>query len=162
MGALPEVRTEMVGFRDEPRPMTLEFAVARSVLNLETDSIEGWLRIKDMQAYLQSLITGIRVDLVQQEIQGSTKVSASELGTQPYRLRVLKQHEVVDGCSVGDLVGYRIPLRGACKPYLCPTVTNVFNKFSVRFFVRVVVVTERIERHVVEGEDEDVIEEKLV
>ena len=76
---------------------------------------------------------------------------------------MLKQHEVVDGCSVGDLVDFRIPLRGACRPYLCPTVTNVFNKFSVRFFVRVVVVTERVERHFVEGdEDEDVMEERLV
>lgn len=65
VGALPETRTEMVGFRDEPRPMTLEFAVSRSVLNIETDMIEGWLRIRDMQAHLVSMITGIRVDLVQ-------------------------------------------------------------------------------------------------
>lgn len=30
-------------------------------------------------------------------------------------------------------------MRGACSPYLGPTKTNVFNKFSVRYFVRLVV-----------------------
>jgi hypothetical protein len=32
-----------------------------------------------------------------------------------------------------------LPLRGACSPYLCPTKINVFNKFCVKYFLRVVV-----------------------
>ena len=31
-----------------------------------------------------------------------------------------------------------MPLKGACGQYLSPTVRNVYNKFSVRFFLRLV------------------------
>ena len=45
----------------------------------------------------------------------------------------------MDGCcDEGDTIDFRMALRGACSHYLCPTVKNIYNKFSVRFFVRVV------------------------
>ena len=45
----------------------------------------------------------------------------------------------MDGCcDEGDTIDFRIALRGACSRYLCPTVLNVYNKFSVRFYIRVV------------------------
>lgn len=45
----------------------------------------------------------------------------------------------MDGCcDEGDTIDFRMALRGACAQYLCPTVKNVYNKFSVRFFVRVI------------------------
>ena len=45
----------------------------------------------------------------------------------------------MDGCcDEGDTIDFRIPLRGASCKFLCPTVKNVYNKFSVRFFVRFV------------------------
>ena len=70
-------------------------------------------------------------------IPGQTAVSQSG---QPYKLRVLKEHQIMDGCcDKGDSVDFRIPLRGAHSKFLTPTVKNVFNKFSVRFFLRVVV-----------------------
>lgn len=71
---------------------------------------------------------------------------SGDFGLQPYKLRILKQHEIVDGCCADDVIDFRIPLRGACRPYLCSSVTNVFNKFSVRFFVRAVIVTEQVIR----------------
>lgn len=45
----------------------------------------------------------------------------------------------MDGCcDEGDTIDFRLPLRGACGRFLCPSVKNVYNKFSVRFFVRFV------------------------
>ena len=60
-------------------------------------------------------------------------------GTQLYKLRVLKDYQIIDGCcEEGDIIDYRLPLRGASGQYLTPTAKNVYNKFSVRFFIRVV------------------------
>ena len=62
-------------------------------------------------------------------------------------MRVLKEYEIVDGCcEEGDIVDFRIPLRGACCKYVTPSVKNVFNKFSVRFFVRIVLQTAALYR----------------
>ena len=60
-------------------------------------------------------------------------------GVQLYKLRILKNYQIVDGCiEQDDTIDFRIPLRGACGQYLTPTAKNVYNKFSVRFFVKVV------------------------
>lgn len=60
-------------------------------------------------------------------------------GGQPYRIRILKDYQIMDGCcDEGDTIDFRVALRGACSQYLCPTVKNIYNKFSVRFFIRVV------------------------
>ena len=46
----------------------------------------------------------------------------------------------MDGCCAeGDTIDFRMALRGASSQYLCPTVKNVYNKFSVRFFVRLLI-----------------------
>ena len=45
----------------------------------------------------------------------------------------------MDGCcDEGDTIDFRLPLRGDNCKYICPTVKNVYNKFSVRFFLRFV------------------------
>ena len=45
----------------------------------------------------------------------------------------------MDGCcDEGDIIDFRLPLRGAQCKFLCPSVRNVYNKFSVRFFIRFV------------------------
>ena len=41
-----------------------------------------------------------------------------------------------------DVVDFRLPLRGAGAPFLTPTARNVFNRFSTRFFLRVVIQVE--------------------
>lgn len=52
-------------------------------------------------------------------------------------MRVLKDFEMCDGLSLNEKVKFRFPLRGCCSNLLSPTKLNVFNKFSVRYFVRV-------------------------
>lgn len=60
-------------------------------------------------------------------------------GSAIYKLRVLKDFQVIDGCcEEDDTVDFRMPLKGACGQYLSPSVRNVYNKFSVRFFLRIV------------------------
>ena len=55
-------------------------------------------------------------------------------------MRVLKDHQMLDGCcEVGDQIDFRIPLKGLHTKYLTPTARNVFNKFSVRWFIRFVI-----------------------
>jgi hypothetical protein len=61
----------------------------------------------------------------------------------PYRARVLKDLEVCDGLTLKEKVKFRLPLRGCCSKYLTPSKLNVFNKFSVRYYVRVKVVLRR-------------------
>ena len=69
------------------------------------------------------------------EVQGSS----THRDDLPYKMRILKQFEVCDGCVAYETIYFRFPLRGACSPYLCSTKTNVFNKFSVRYIVRLVI-----------------------
>ena len=60
-------------------------------------------------------------------------------GAQPYKLRIVKDYQIMDGCcDEGDTINFRLPLRGASCKLLCPSVKNVYNKFSVRFFIRLV------------------------
>ena len=56
---------------------------------------------------------------------------------------------MLDECSEkGDIIDFRLPLRGA--PFLTRTAKNVFNKFSVRFFVKIVLETQQISRTMTE------------
>ena len=52
---------------------------------------------------------------------------------------MIKDFQIMDGCcDEGDTIDFRLPLRGACCRYIGPTVKNVYNKFSVRYFIRFV------------------------
>jgi hypothetical protein len=55
----------------------------------------------------------------------------------------MKEYEVCDGFCLNDKVKFRIPLRGMAPQKMSPTKINVFNKFSVRYFVRVKVLLRR-------------------
>jgi hypothetical protein len=60
-------------------------------------------------------------------------------------VRVICHHEIVDSCPVkDDIIAFRIPLRGL--PNLTPTLKNIFNKFSVRYYLKCVL-TEIREEH---------------
>ena len=58
-------------------------------------------------------------------------------------MRILKDFEMCDGLSLNEKVKFRFPLRGLSSNYLSPTKLNVFNKFSVRYFVRVKIMLRR-------------------
>ena len=67
------VRLELLGFRDEEVPAVLEFYVHQKRLNMDADQVTGYVRFKEISARQQNRVLGVRVDLVQQEVQGSTK-----------------------------------------------------------------------------------------
>jgi hypothetical protein len=51
---------------------------------------------------------------------------------------VLKSYELCDGIGpICKKIGFRLPLRGLCSPYLSPSRTNVSNRFSVRYFAQI-------------------------
>ena len=57
----------------------------------------------------------------------------------------------MDGCQEeGDIVDFRLPLRAASSQYITPTVKNVCNKFSMRYFLRIVLKTASLYRVEVE------------
>jgi len=70
---------------------------------------------------------------------GQDFVDQMNSGVQPYKCRVVKDFQIMDGCcDEGDTIDFRLPLRGASGRFLGPTVKNVYNKFSVRFFIRLI------------------------
>ena len=55
-----------------------------------------------------------------------------------YQLRTMKKYEVIDGCPTSsDIIPFRFPLRGIVN--LSPTLKNVMNKFSVRYYIKCIV-----------------------
>ena len=62
-------------------------------------------------------------------------------------MRIIKDYQIVDGCQEeGDVVDFRLPLRAASSQYISPTVKNVCNKFSMRYFLRIVLKTDALFR----------------
>ena len=63
----------------------------------------------------------------------------------------MRRYEIIDGCPIArEAIPFRFPLRGI--PDLTPTLKNVMNKFSVRYYIKCVVVESKLE-------DEGVISE---
>jgi vacuolar protein sorting-associated protein 26 len=53
----------------------------------------------------------------------------------PFELRTLTRYEIADGCPlIDDKIPFTIPLKG--MDHLTPTLKNVINKFSVRYFIK--------------------------
>ena len=74
---------------------------------------------------------------------------------------MLKDFQVIDGCcEMGETIDFRLPLRGAASKLLTPTVKNVQNKFSVRFFVRIVLQTTALYRVQTDKKQRDEEEEE--
>jgi hypothetical protein len=49
-------------------------------------------------------------------------------------LRTLIRYEIADGCPLNDdKINFSIPLKGI--EFVTPTLKNLFNKFSVRYFL---------------------------
>ena len=148
--AAPRLKVDFCGFRAHDKPCILELYLHNTVLHIDRDQISGSIRMRQLADEIQSRIKYVKLQLVQQEIQGCTKampapqvgqafIDQMNGGAQPYKLRVIKDFQVMDGCcDEGDTIDFRLPLRGASCQYLCPTIKNVYNKFSVRFFIRFV------------------------
>ena len=153
---------EYQGFRDSAKPCAIELYIHNTNLNLDRDVISGYIKMKELAGEHQNKIVGINLQLVQQEVQGQSKslpmpmtgqaaIEQAQNGGQKYLLRVLKDFQVVDGCQEeGDTVDFRLPLRAASSGHITPTVKNVCNKFSMRYFVRIVLKTSALYRVEVE------------
>jgi hypothetical protein len=56
-------------------------------------------------------------------------------GLPPFEIRSLVKYEIADGCPViDDKIPFTIPLKGMDN--ITPTLKNVINKFSVRYFIK--------------------------
>ena len=59
-------------------------------------------------------------------------------GQNLYELRTLKSFEVVDGCPPNnEVIPFTIHLRGL--PKVTPTLKNVYNKFSAKYYIKCVI-----------------------
>jgi hypothetical protein len=49
-------------------------------------------------------------------------------------VRTLIRYEIADGCPINDdKISFTLPLKGI--EYVTPTLKNLFNKFSVKYFL---------------------------
>ena len=65
----------------------------------------------------------------------------------------MRRFELIDGCPIArEMVPFRFPLRGI--PDLTPTLKNVMNKFSVRYYIKCVLTEVKLEDEGVVGEQE--------
>jgi hypothetical protein len=89
------------------------------------------------------VVQGFALELVQQEILVTSKSNQEihhEKGTAkgesaPYQIRILTRYEIADGCPMkDDKIAFSIPMKGL--EHLTPTLKNIFNKFSVKYFVK--------------------------
>jgi hypothetical protein len=68
-------------------------------------------------------------------------------------LRTIKRFEIIDGCpSADDTIEFRFPLKGVKN--ISPTMKNVFNKFSVRYYLKCTVHLKDKEKEVIEVREE--------
>lgn len=52
----------------------------------------------------------------------------------PYQVRTLIRYEIADGCPVNDdKIAFTLPLKGI--EFVTPTLKNLFNKFSVKYYL---------------------------
>lgn len=71
----------------------------------------------------------------------STKSNTNTSTAPPFEVRSLVKYEIADGCPViDDKIPFTIPLKG--MEYVTPSLKNVFNKFSVRYFIKMGVATD--------------------
>lgn len=116
---------------------SVKLHIDQTELNCETEWISGWIQGK--HARRPEVIKALKLELLQRETHGYLKPNEHP----PYKLRVLADYELCDGFVIKEKIPFRVPLRGLVTPYLSPTYLNVFNKFSVQYFVRVKVVVLR-------------------
>ena len=61
----PSEKVEYMGFRDTPKPCIVELYLHQTLLNIDRDSVTGFVGIKDISFESMQKITSIRLDLIQ-------------------------------------------------------------------------------------------------
>ena len=60
----PSEKVEYMGFRDTPKPCIVELYLHQTFLNIDKDSVTGYVGIKDISFESMLKVTSIRLDLV--------------------------------------------------------------------------------------------------
>jgi hypothetical protein len=71
--AAPKLKIDFHGFRASEKPCHLEVYLHNSHLHIDRDQISGYLHMKELAHEIQSRIKNVKLQLCQQEIQGSSK-----------------------------------------------------------------------------------------
>lgn len=69
----PSLKIEYESFRDQQKPCLLQLYLHQKTYNIDSDSISGYIYMKEIDDQSYNKVRTIRLDLIQQEIQGSTK-----------------------------------------------------------------------------------------
>ncbi|TNV77820.1 hypothetical protein FGO68_gene11911 [Halteria grandinella] len=130
---IPSIRFTM-----QPKNQTqiqFQLQIKKTKINIAQENIQGLLKVKNASTQASENISSFCIEILQQEIQSSTKAQATDGGLPPFEIRTLVKYEIADGCPViDDKIPFTIPLKGMDN--ITPTLKNVINKFSVRYFIK--------------------------
>ena len=70
---VPRLKIDFCGFRASEKPCQIELYLHKTYLHIDKDQISGYLHMKALAPEIQSKIQSVKVQLIQQELQGSTK-----------------------------------------------------------------------------------------
>ena len=70
---VPRLQIDFCGFRASEKPCKIELYLHKTYLHIDKDQISGYLHMKQLAPEIQSKIQSVKVQLIQQEVQGSTK-----------------------------------------------------------------------------------------
>ncbi|CDW84778.1 vacuolar protein sorting-associated protein 26-like [Stylonychia lemnae] len=166
----PSIVNTLVPYNHPQTSLNLEFTLNKAKINIETEFIEGSIKFTEVNLQTQYRVQSVSLQLIQQEIQVSTsskdfnqKIQLSEQnnhnnigenGQKLYDIRTILNYEVVDGCASNkEVIPFSIPLSEIEE--LTPTLKNVNNKFSVKYYIKCVI-TE------LDDEDEDIEKVKTI
>jgi vacuolar protein sorting-associated protein 26 len=125
----PPIKME-VGIED---CLHIEFEYDRGAYHMQ-DTVLGRIHFLLVRIKLKHMELEIR----RRETSGAGAAAKSESET-------VAKYEIMDGAPVR---GECIPIRLSLRPYdLSPSYANVFNKFSVRYFINLVLVDEEDRRY---------------
>ncbi|EFN56736.1 hypothetical protein CHLNCDRAFT_30650 [Chlorella variabilis] len=125
----PPIKME-VGIED---CLHIEFEYERGAYHMQ-DTVLGRIHFLLVRIKLKHMELEIR----RRETSGAGSAAKSESET-------VAKYEIMDGAPVR---GESIPIRLSLRPYdLSPSYANVFNKFSVRYFINLVLVDEEDRRY---------------
>lgn len=130
----PKIRNE---YQHPVLPLIIDVNLNKSKVSIGKERIEGYLKFREVSTQSQMVVQQVFLAIVQQEGQPINSNYQSSQTLAPVQ-RTLKLFEVVDGCPVKDeVVPFCIPIKGIGK--ITPSIQNVYNKFSVKYFYKLVI-----------------------
>lgn len=113
-------------------------------LHIEFEYSKSWYNLNDVvTGKIYFLLVRIKLKYMEIEIR---RRETTRLGTSPRNeTEIIGKYEIMDGAPVR---GETVPIRIYLTPYdLTPTYENVHNKFSVKYFLNLVLVDDEDRRY---------------